>query len=347
MKWEAAVQLKADVVRTFDREVLGVNKAAKFHSVNEVRKDRRLAIGIARGPRGYQLEVRQQRDGHPLAEKLKQEYKGRINVEVVQDVRIPPLGTNFPKAFQGALLEGDDMSAANLRIGLSIGHLQGGAGTLAAFLSIGDADYVLSCNHVLALLNKATLGDPIYHPGKPSKRMLGPRNRVATLHNWAELLEDDSNPGDCAIALLNKGIDHAGNVIPDGCIDAGKKIQLLGDVKHIDTNLGLLKHRQRVRKIGRTTGETEGEVSAIGLERFSVSCGTRNFEFYDVIEVESLKKPFSAPGDSGSLVYTDSRKAIGIVFAGGYKLKDDKKVAVSYVCRLDRILDYFRAKLTE
>jgi hypothetical protein len=52
-----------------------------------------------------------------------------------------------------------------LQPGVSIGHRDGTAGTLGCIVRRGEDQYLLSNNHVLALLNRAEIGDPILQPG--------------------------------------------------------------------------------------------------------------------------------------------------------------------------------------
>ncbi len=99
-------------------------------------------------------------------------------------------------------------------------------------------------------------------------------------------------------------------------------------------------------KIGRTTCYTRGVLRAVDLDRVPVNVpGEGILLFKNVIEIRSLTtdKPFSLPGDSGSLVFTeDGLEAIGIVFSGGWR-EDGYKV--SYVCKLEPILKWANAEL--
>jgi hypothetical protein len=100
---------------------------------------------------------------------------------------------------------------------------------------------------------------------------------------------------------------------------------------------------------GRTSGFSKGKVTAVGLgpQAIVAPLPLGKLLFGDVIEVVGDEDgPFSRPGDSGSLVFLgDTFEAIGLVFAGGSVSRDGKKVNVSYVCLLSKILDYFDAKL--
>ena len=52
-----------------------------------------------------------------------------------------------------------------VRPGMSIGHRDGTAGTVGLIVRRGEESYIISNNHVLALLNKGEPGDPILQPG--------------------------------------------------------------------------------------------------------------------------------------------------------------------------------------
>jgi hypothetical protein len=99
-----------------------------------------------------------------------------------------------------------------------------------------------------------------------------------------------------------------------------------------------------VSKIGRTTGFKQGLVKAIALDNVSVRTPIGNLMFDDTIEIEWLpdKKPFSKPGDSGSVVFVeDDLSVIGLHFAGGHKQNGARRIGVSYSCNIRTVLkDY-------
>ncbi|XBQ14991.1 MAG: hypothetical protein ABL308_08450 [Oceanicaulis sp.] len=82
----------------------------------------------------------------------------------------------------------------------------------------------------------------------------------------------------------------------------------------------------RVTKVGRSTGLTRGIIRAKTVGAEAVAYAVAEFDMKDVVYfsevyiVEGEGRPFSAPGDSGSLVCTEDengrRHAVGIVFAG-------------------------------
>jgi hypothetical protein len=139
-----------------------------------------------------------------------------------------------------------------------------------------------------------------------------------------------------------EGVGHNGNVIPEdlGCPRGGAAIRGVAGFE-------ILGPRQEVWKVGCTTGFTRGRVTAIGLSDLTVWTSFGNIVFDDVVEIRPVsgKKAFSAPGDSGSLVFTSDLKAFGLHFAGGSVRRKGSQIPVSYCCSLLKVLDFFRLEL--
>ena len=78
----------------------------------------------------------------------------------------------------------------------------------------------------------------------------------------------------------------------------------------------------RVKKVGRTTGLTFGEIEARITTPTPITYNAKNFKgtvwFKDIWTVKAVDgKHFVLPGDSGSLVVSDDgNSAVGVVFAG-------------------------------
>ena len=70
--------------------------------------------------------------------------------------------------------------------------------------------------------------------------------------------------------------------------------------------------------MGRTTGETEGRVTAFELDNVVVTYDIGNVRFDDQIEIEGAgSNAFSDGGDSGSLIFDKQLGAVALLFAGG------------------------------
>jgi hypothetical protein len=177
------------------------------------------------------------------------------------------------------------------------------AGTFGALAKDSDGTYILSNNHVLADEGQLALGSPIFQPG-----LLDGGNsnidQIAQLTKFVPLKPNVSNQVDCAIAaVLNPG--NVSNAIlqigpPQGTADA-----------QIDMT---------VQKFGRTTGYSAGQVTSTDTDVI-VQYETGNFTFGGQIIVVGLGgRPFSAAGDSGSLIVERSSNAtnaaVGLLFAG-------------------------------
>jgi S1-C subfamily serine protease len=198
-----------------------------------------------------------------------------------------------------------------MRIGLSVGHHAITAGTLGGFLrpateepDDSSALYLLSNNHVLADENRAQVGDVILQPGSYDGGVQ-PDDRVATLESFVPVEPEAVNTVDCAMARVDD----------DVAVDVAR----LGDDAVLAGVTDLVESGEdRVTKTGRTTGLTEGRVTAFELDNVVVGYDRGNLRFDNQLEIESATDaPFSQGGDSGSLIVTASdRLAAGLLFAG-------------------------------
>ena len=292
MRLDSVRELKASLTSLFDSPIL--RKAASASSMTSLRANiPSFALGIApRKKRDYALAVRLQVRGleliQPLEEIVKR-YKGETDVRYIG--RIDTFGDRVRP----------------LRIGCSVGHCEGGTGTLGAFVrdSPGGAVMILSNNHVLAKENRAKAGDAIIQPGSFDGGA-DPDDRVATLTRWVHLNRTKSNRCDAAAASLDDGIEY------EPCKLAGLTYELKGSV-----DVSELDEKSVVAKVGRTTGTTQGRITAFELDHVQAYFGTSLLTFDDQIEVEgSDSGPFSRPGDSGSLIVDPSGRAVALLFAG-------------------------------
>jgi hypothetical protein len=196
--------------------------------------------------------------------------------------------------------------------GLSTGHFQITAGTIACFCrstKAGDdsnVTYVLSNNHVFANVNKGQLGDAIYQQGPIDGGQAA--DTIAKLERFAPLNLGGQTPNrvDAAIGRLADAvsIERAVNKIGN----------IAGTASATD--------RMKVRKTGRTTGYTEGVVTDLeydALVGMSHEDPSIQAVFNGQIRIEPVS-PFQAiglGGDSGSLVVDGgSQAAVGLYFAG-------------------------------
>jgi hypothetical protein len=196
-------------------------------------------------------------------------------------------------------------------IGVSTGHPDITAGTIGARLTDGVNVYALSNNHVYANVNKANYGDNVLQPGTYDGGT-NPTDKIGTLSAFVPLdLSGGPNVVDAAIALSNT--DLLRNSTPSNGYGTPRK-----NTVSVDEIYWMMK----VKKYGRTTGLTNGQVVAIYVEG-DINYGTEESPllvyFTDMIGI--YPGSFSAGGDSGSLIVTNirganDRRPVGLLFAG-------------------------------
>ncbi len=214
--------------------------------------------------------------------------------------------------------------------GVSCGHKDITAGTLGCLVGKGGQILILSNNHVLANSNEAQRGDPIFQPGPYDGGTSA--DQIATLEDFVPI-NFGSEPPVCPWAtgierFLNAIAGMGGSqhrvmayqqVAVTNLVDAAIAIPLSEDLveRRIleigeprgagEANLGT-----SVKKSGRTTGLTQGEITQVDV-MVQVSYGpNRVATFTDQLMAGAM----SAGGDSGSAVLDDDDLVVGLLFAG-------------------------------
>jgi hypothetical protein len=218
--------------------------------------------------------------------------------------------------------------------GVSIGHEKITAGTLGCLVyDVHGKTMILSNNHVLANSNDAIYGDPILQPG-PADGGEPYRDKIGNLYRFVKIVfsEDGST---CPVAdsfarLLSSlakliGSTHrlkshktsqaankvdAAIAIPlNNTIVTNTILDITGTVNQWErANVG-----DKVRKSGRTTEYTEGEIIVQGATVKVQYGGGKVATFED----QFVTGPISKGGDSGSLIVKrDEPVALGLLFAG-------------------------------
>ena len=240
--------------------------------------------------------------------------------------------------------------------GVSVGHPNITAGTIAARVAKGNEVFILSNNHVLANVNQAAIGDPIFQPGTYDGGSLS--DAIANLFDfepikfctvfWIWIMCDETNTIDAAIALSD--VSKLGVATPLGEFNSvrgyGAPISTLhpayGNPNTVgDENLSMLLDNDygQVQKYGRTTGLTEGTVTTINATVdvcYDADC-MNIARFTDQLIVTPGN--FSAGGDSGSLVVDSQRRPVGLLFAGS-----DTQTIIN---RIDLVLNHFGVAIDE
>ena len=170
--------------------------------------------------------------------------------------------------------------------GYSVGHFRGTGGTLGGVVRLADGSWcgLLSCSHVLAALFLGTRGDDIYQPGRADGGTS--RDVIGLLENWIPLKFDGTaNEVDCAVARALTPCEQS----------VARHVYGIGTpTKVAEAAVG-----QAIRKCGKATGLTRGQVSSDNATVVvSYSMGL------EALFVGQLEYSLMAmPGDSGSLLW--------------------------------------------
>lgn len=209
-------------------------------------------------------------------------------------------------------------------IGISTGHPDITAGTIGARVTDGTFVYALSNNHVYANENNAPVGDNVLQPGVYDGGV-DPADAIGTLSAFVPIdFSNSANTVDAAIALSST--DLLDNTTP--CDGYGLPRAATASPRI----------NEKVKKYGRTTGLTTGQIYAINATvNVGYATGTAHF----VNQIVITPGTFSDGGDSGSLVVVagkgktkgDDRKAVGLLFAGS--------LSVTIANPIDDVLEAF------
>lgn len=193
--------------------------------------------------------------------------------------------------------------------GVSVGHVGGGAGTIACLVTKGGALFILSNNHVLADCNRATLRDLVLQPAAVDSAFnpadpqhLG--DAVGRLFEYEQInFGTGANVVDCAIAQTNP------NLVEPNNLGYGRINPTI-----LPASLSL-----RVEKFGRTTSFTVGIIVDTNASMW-VDYGSAGQAFFqNQIMVQSeTSNAFAFSGDSGALlVDAVERHPVGLLFSAG------------------------------
>ncbi|MFC1954401.1 hypothetical protein ACFLVZ_01090 [Chloroflexota bacterium] len=191
-------------------------------------------------------------------------------------------------------------------IGVSTGHPAITAGTIGARVIDGDGNvFALSNNHVYANENLALPGDAVIQPGTFDGGS-SPSDNIGTLSAFVPISFDGTpNKVDAAIASTTTSLLN--NSTPSDGYGTPKSTPVLATI-----NL-------KVKKYGRTTGETNGRVYATNATvNIQYDAGIALFTNQIIVTPGS----FSAGGDSGSLIVVNNKRSpdhlapVGLLFAG-------------------------------
>jgi hypothetical protein len=176
------------------------------------------------------------------------------------------------------------------------------SGTLGALVTDGSTQYILSNNHVLARSDQAVAGEDVSQPG-----LIDNGCRIATLVGDFTVGSPLGSNVDAAIAQLRPGTMDSTGFIEDIGVPSSSVLA---------PTVGL-----SVAKSGRTTGFTTGTISSINTSvsvQYQKGCGGgKKFTVSYTNQVVINSSSFSAGGDSGSLIVSNSGKnPVALLYAG-------------------------------
>jgi len=196
------------------------------------------------------------------------------------------------------------------------------AGTYGArVVDAGGTVYALSNNHVYAHENLADPGSAIVQPGLAETNCIAdPNDAIGSLHAFVPL-QPSGNRADAAIAISTTSL--IGDSTPADGYGTPKSQTVAAEVG------------MAVQKYGRTTNLTTGAVDVVNLTVIvQYTTGPKVFEGQIGVEA-SRGNSFVEGGDSGSLMVTNTRESVGLVFAGN----DDGSLGVANP--IDEVLGAF------
>jgi hypothetical protein len=246
---------------------------------------------------------------------------GDIIPKLLGSIKTDVVETGVFKAFQDP-----KQKMRPARPGVSIGHYQITAGTFGCLVKRGSDVLILSNNHVLANINKATLGDAILQPG--------PYDGGTNADKIAELAEfipiefgtgDGGTPGGCS-GLISSLLSLFGqppqarsiNQPGDNHVDCAIARPLSPDLVTPEilqigkpTGVGTATLGTTVQKFGRTTNYTQGTIIQVDVTA-TVDYGGPTAVFRGQLMAGAM----SQGGDSGSAVLDDQKRVVGLLYAG-------------------------------
>ena len=204
-------------------------------------------------------------------------------------------------------------------IGVSTGHPDITAGTIGCRVkdAVGNV-YALSNNHVYADENLASIGDAAIQPGTYDGGS-SPADDIGTLFDFEPIIFSTSANNVIDAAIASSTTARLGRATPSDGYGTPQSA-------HVSAAVGM-----KVRKYGRTTGQTEAEITAINAT-VNVGYSSGTARFVDQVVIGSAG--FSDGGDSGSLIVLvdetrsgkgrnktivegpDHLKPVGLLYAG-------------------------------
>lgn len=209
--------------------------------------------------------------------------------------------------------------------GISIGNARvNSAGTLGCLARGRSAPrsnrvLLLSNNHVIALSNQGQTGDSIVQRGRLDGG-ISPQDRIAVLERFVNIqFGGPVNYVDCATGWCWHALVRPDLVYLSGTTRKYFRVSSTPRQCQVGMTVG---------KSGRTTQLKAGRITDCAAT-IQVNYGAgRVALFRDQIAIVGTQAPFSAAGDSGSLVWAwdGQRNPVGLLFAGGNNVTFANKI---------------------
>jgi hypothetical protein len=215
-----------------------------------------------------------------------------------------------------------------LHLGLSVGHPKGTTGSIGPFVRLRDGHIGFVSTGLVLAPDGARAGDYIHQPGTLDTDLLTGATRAGILGPFVRPQPGRHNEVDAAVVVLGdtESRSDVGNVVPPSMPDAGRAITGVAES---------LVAGDAVAFVGRTSGYSEGRIAGYDFSNLAIQMGKDTLTFDHCIEVVPTGSRFSAPGDSGALVWRRAdMKAVGLVFAAAEQ--DGRQV--DYLLPIDKVL---------
>jgi len=294
--------------------------------------------------------------------KLPETQLRKLGVKIVPRT-IKGFKTDVVEVPEGFKVRQDDKRYRPVLGGIAgINYREKATGSFGLINSEGE---LLSNNHVLAcgattVNTPCQKGDCILQPGVHGSGKF-PDDCIGWLDRWVPIVVEGT-PDECKIAnafvsVVNKLLEVSGRkgrlkyVIEkaENLVDAAvakvtaeyKPLEIV-DIGRV-SGVKKLELGDKVMKRGRTTLLTRGYVAAVNVE-VDVQGYAENTtaHFTDQIAIYSLEegKPFSQPGDSGSIINTEDRNVGGLLFAGGQDNFGNDITLANKIEHITKLLSY-------
>jgi hypothetical protein len=238
---------------------------------------------------------------------------------------------NAPVALGSSGGNDDDFDTATVNGKQQVSDCCGG--TLGALIqSAGGTRYLLSCNHVFARSDQASVGENIVQPGLIDADCAplsngGSETLVGTLSGFVKLKPATGTTSnvDAAIAQVESGaVSPNGDILELGAKQSNGTLAAAPPGVSSTSGKGeTATVNMNVAKSGRTTGLTCAAVSSVAMSvqvSYFSNCKETNAYYTKTYtdQIVITGNQFSDAGDSGSLVVDASNaEPVGLFFAGG------------------------------